>query len=222
MSSVLKTDERRATNINDETLSGNQRIELYEQLKQREHNWWQARQQLSLLKERQMFWFGDNSFMMWLLWQLVSYVVVAMVLMLLSRLLNMSLPLWQYITLFAIQTLIFIVMLGFKGRFANYLQNKINRVDVLREEALNEMTILAADSLYRDVHSMAPISLQQIYEYYDSEFHLASLHRLLQREVVAGRLMLGQPQIEAEILPLELADDDLKEHAKEMVYKSVL
>ncbi|WP_296236421.1 hypothetical protein [Psychrobacter sp. UBA5136] len=222
MSSVLKTDERGATDINEQQFDGNQRAELYEQLIQREHSWWQTRQQLILLKERQMFWFGDNSLMMWLLWQLVSYVVVALILMLLSRLLNMSLPLWQYITLFAIQTLIFIVMLGFKGRFANHLQSKINQADVLREEVLNEMTILAADTLYRDVHAKAPISLQQIYEYYDAEFHLASLQRLLQKEVDAGRLMLGQRQLEAEILPLELADDELKEHASEMIYKSVI
>ena len=222
MSSVLKTNERGAKDITVQHFDGSQRVELYEQLKQREQNWWQARQQLTLLKERQMFWFGDNSFMMWLLWQLVSYVVVAMILMLLSKLLNMSLPLWQYMSLFAIQTLIFIGMLSFKGRIANHLQNKINQADVLREEALNEMTILATDSLYLDVHAKAPISLQQIYEYYDAEFHLASLHRLLQREVEAGRLMLGQQQIGAEVLPLELADEELKDHASEMVYKSML
>ena len=222
MSSVLKTNERGAKDITVQHFDGSQRVELYEQLKQREQNWWQARQQLTLLKERQMFWFGDNSFMMWLLWQLVSYVVVAMILMLLSKLLNMSLPLWQYMSLFAIQTLIFIGMLSFKGRIANHLRNKINQADVLREEALNEMTILATDSLYLDVHAKAPISLQQIYEYYDAEFHLASLHRLLQREVEAGRLMLGQQQIGAEVLPLELADEELKDHASEMVYKSVL
>lgn len=221
MSSVLKTDKRGAKDINVQQFEGGPRIELYEQLKQREHNWWQARQQLTLLKERQMFWFGDNSLMMWLLWQLVSYVVVAMVLMLLSKLLDISLPLWQYMGLFVIQTLIFIVMLGFKGRIATHLQNEINQADVLREEALNEMTILAADTLFTDVHAKA-ISLQQIYEYYDGEFHLASLHRLLQREVDAGRLMLGQQQVEAEILPLELADEELKELASEMVYKSVL
>ena len=222
MSSVLKTNESGAKDITVQHFDGSQRVELYEQLKQREQNWWQARQQLTLLKERQMFWFGDNSFMMWLLWQLVSYVVVAMILMLLSKLLNMSLPLWQYMSLFAIQTLIFIGMLSFKGRIANHLQNKINQADVLREEALNEMTILATDSLYLDVHAKAPISLQQIYEYYDAEFHLASLHRLLQREVEAGRLMLGQQQIGAEVLPLELADEELKDHASEMVYKSML
>lgn len=222
MSSVLKTDERGTTDINEQQFDGNQRAELYEQLIQREHSWWQTRQQLTLLKERQMFWFGDNSLMMWLLWQLVSYVVVALILMLLSRLLNMSLPLWQYITLFAIQTLIFIVMLGFKGRFSNHLQSKINQADVLREETLNEMTILAADTLYRDVHAKAPISLQQIYEYYDAEFHLASLQRLLQKEVDAGRLMLGQRQLEAEVLPLELADEELRELASEMIYKSAL
>jgi len=145
-----------------------------------------------------------------------------MVLMLLSKLLDISLPLWQYIGLFAIQTLIFIGMLYFKGRFANHLQSKINQADVLREELLNEMTILAADSLYRDVHAKAPISLRQIYEYYDGKFRLASLQRLLQKEVEAGRLILGQQQLKAQTLPLELADDELKENASEIIYKSVL
>ena len=222
MSSVLQTDERSAKDINDKGFDGNPRAELYAQLKQREHVWWQARQQLTLLKERQMFWFGDNSFMMWLLWQLVSYVIVAMILMLLSKLLDISLPLWQYIGLFAIQTLIFIGMLYFKGRFASHLQSKINQADVLREELLNEMTILAADSLYRDVHAKAPISLRQIYEYYDGKFRLASLQRLLQKEVEAGRLILGQQQLKAQTLPLELADDELKENASEIIYKSIL
>ena len=63
MFSVLKTDERGAKDINVQQFEGSQRVELYEQLKQCEHNWWQARQQLALLKERQMFWFGGNSFM---------------------------------------------------------------------------------------------------------------------------------------------------------------
>ena len=222
MSSMLKTDSLDAKDINEKYFDNHESLDVYKQLKQREQTWWKSRQQLTLLRERQMFWFGDNSFMMWLLWQLVSYVVVAMVLMLLSKLSNISLPLWQYMGLFAVQTLIFIVMLGFKGRMATHLQNKINQVDVLREEALNEMTILAADTLYNDVHAKAPISLQQIFEYYDGEFHLASLHRLLQKEVDAGRLMLGQQQVEAEILPLELADEELKEMARDMVYKSVL
>ena len=142
--------------------------------------------------------------------------------MLLSKLSNISLPLWQYMGLFAVQTLIFIAMLYFKGRFANHLQSKINQADVLREELLNEMTILAVDSLYRDVHAKAPISLRQIYEYYDGKFRLASLQRLLQKEVEAGRLILGQQQLKAQTLPLELADDELKEMARDMVYKSVL
>ena len=60
MSSVLQTDERSAKDINDKGFDGNQRAELYAQLKQREHVWWQARQQLTLLKERQMSWFGDD------------------------------------------------------------------------------------------------------------------------------------------------------------------
>ena len=222
MSSMLETDSLGAMDIKERYFDNQQDLDVYERLKQLEQAWWKTRKQLILLKERQMFWFGDNSFMMWLLWQFVSYIVVAMVLMLLSKLLDVSLPLWQYISLFVIQTLIFVVMFSIKGRIARYLADKINREDLSREEMLNEMTILAADSLYRDVHARAPISLKQIYRYYDAQFRLASLHRLLQNEIDAGRLMYGEQKVDAGILPLELADDALKEYARGIIYKSLI
>ena len=222
MSSMLETDSLGAMDIKERYFDNQQDLDVYERLKQLEQAWWKTRKQLILLKERQMFWFGDNSFMMWLLWQFVSYIVVAMVLMLLSKLLDVSLPLWQYIALFVIQTLIFVVMFSLKGRIARYLADKINREDLSREEMLNEMTILAADSLYRDVHARAPISLKQIYRYYDAQFRLASLHRLLQNEIDAGRLMYGEQKVDAGILPLELADDALKEYARGIIYKSLI
>ena len=222
MSSMLETDSLGAMDINERYFDNEQDLDVYERLKQLEQAWWKTRKQLILLKERQMFWFGDNSFMMWLLWQFVSYIVVAMVLMLLSKLLDVSLPLWQYIALFVIQTLIFVVMFSLKGRIGRYLADKINREDLSREEMLNEMTILAADSLYRDVHARAPISLKQIYRYYDAQFRLASLHRLLQNEIDAGRLMYGEQKVDAGILPLELADDALKEYARGIIYKSLI
>ena len=222
MSSMLETGNLGANDIDERYFDNQQDLDVYERLKQLEQAWWKTRKQLILLKERQMFWFGDNSFMMWLLWQFVSYIVVAMVLMLLSKLLDVSLPLWQYIALFVIQTLIFVVMFSLKGRIARYLADKINREDLSREEMLNEMTILAADSLYRDVHARAPISLKQIYRYYDAQFRLASLHRLLQNEIDAGRLMYGEQKVDAGILPLELADDALKEYARGIIYKSLI
>lgn len=222
MSSMLETDSLGAMDIKERYFDNQQDLDVYERLKQLEQAWWKTRKQLILLKERQMFWFGDNSFMMWLLWQFVSYIVVAMVLMLLSKLLDVSLPLWQYIALFVIQTLIFVVMFSIKGRIARYLADKINREDLSREEMLNEMTILAADSLYRDVHARAPISLKQIYRYYDAQFRLASLHRLLQNEIDAGRLMYGEQKVDAGILPLELADDALREYARGIIYKSLI
>ena len=222
MSSMLKTDNLSINDINEKYFDNRQDLEVYEQLKQREQAWWKARQKLILLKERQMFWFGDNSFMMWLLWQFVSYIVVAMVLMILSRVLDISLPLWQYVALFGIQTLIFIVMFSFKDRLAQHLGREIHQEDLSSEEMLNEMTILATDSLYRDVHAKAPISLKEIYKYYDAQFHMASLHRLLEKEVDAGRLMYGEQKVEAGILPLELADDALKEYARALIYKSLI
>lgn len=223
MPSVSKTEDIDAKNITDDTVDSNQHhTRLYELLKQREQYWWQARQQLLIHKERKVVWYGENSLMMWLLWQLVSYVVVAMVLMLLSNLFNIVLPLWQYIALFVLQTAIFIIMLGAKGRSARKLQRKIDKDEMVREEAFNEMVILAEDSLFRDVHANAPISLRQIYDYFDGEFHLASLHGLLQKEVDAGRLMLTQQQLDAKILPPDFADNELDEHASEMIYKSMV
>ena len=222
MSSMLETDSLGAMDIKERYFDNQQDLGVYEKLQQLEQAWWKTHKHLILLKERQMFWFGDNSFMMWLLWQFVSYIVVAMVLMLLSKLLDVSLPLWQYVALFVIQTLIFVVMFSIKGRIARYLADKINREDLSREEMLNEMTILAADSLYRDVHARAPISLKQIYRFYDAQFRLASLHRLLQNEIDAGRLMYGEQKVDAGILPLQLADDALKEYARGIIYKSLI
>ena len=222
MSSVLNNDQLHAKDINNDVDNSVTRVKLYELLQEREQCWWQTRQNLINLKERQVFWYGENSLMMWLMWQLVSYVLVAMTLMLLSRFLDLSLPLWQYVGLFVIQTAIFVVILMSKGRLANKLQQKIDNDELLREQTLNEMAILAEDCLYPDVHAKSPISLEQMYEALDGRFHLASLQCLLQKEVDAGRLILTQTQVEAEVLPLDLADDELKEHAREMVYKSTL
>lgn len=222
-----------AEDVNNENSSANtirnlyvddsqQRMKLYGLLQQREQCWWQARQQLISRKERKMVWYGENSLMMWLLWQLVGYVIVAMALMLLNNLLDISLTLWQYFALFVLQTVIFIFMLAAKGRTASILQRKIDKDEMVREETFNEMAILAEDSLYPDVHANSPVSLKQLYEYFDGRFHLATLHCLLQKEVDAGRLMLGKQQIDAKILPPDLADDELDEHASEMIYKSTL
>lgn len=223
MPSVSKTEDLDAKSINNNNVDSHQHhTRLYELLKQREQYWWQARQQLLIHKERKMVWYSENSLMMWLLWQLVGYVFVAMVLMLLSNLLNIVLPLWQYIALFILQTAIFVFMLMAKGRTANKLQRKIDKDEMVSEEAFNEMVILAEDSLFPDVHANAPISLRELHDYFDGEFHLASLHGLLQKEVDAGRLLLTQQLLDAKILPPDLADDELDEHASEMIYKSVI
>lgn len=208
-----------STNVKD---NKEQCANLCKQLSRREEQWWQARQRLISLEERRMFWFGDNSLIMWLLWQLVSYVVVAILLMLFGKLSDTSLLLWHYMAVFSVQTLLFIGMFACKGRLANYLQNSIDNADLTREQALNEMYILASDSILPDIHANAPISLQTIHERYNSQLRLASLQRLLQKEIDAGRLILSQYQIEAELLPPELADDELSPHAAEMIYKSLV
>lgn len=227
MSSISKTNDFNAKDINNDKLDnhlGNpvQNAELYELLKEREQCWWQARQQLIQHRERKVFWYGENSLIMWLLWQLVGYVIVAIVVMLLSNMLDVALPLWQYMALFVLQTVIFVVTFAAKGRLANRLQRNIEQDELLREQALGEMLVLAEDSLYPDVHAKSPISLRELYDYLDGEFHLASLECLLQKEVDAGRLILSQQQIDVEVLPPVLADDSLNEHASEMIYKSTL
>lgn len=223
MPSMLKTENNRTkSNRTAFVENSQQHIKLYRLLKQREQRWWRARQQLISCNERKMVWYGENSLMIWLLWQLVGYVIMAMVLMLLNNLLDISLILWQYMALFILQTVIFVVMLAAQGRMKSALQHKIDKAEVVREEALNEMVILAKDSLYPDVHSKSPISLRQLYEYFDGRFHLTTLHYLLQKEVDAGRLTLGTQEMDAKILPLDLADDELDEHASEMIYKSTL
>lgn len=196
--------------------------QFYEQLRRYEQQWWQARQRLVVLKERQMFWYGDSSFMMWLLWQLVSYVVVALVLMLFNQVLALHFSLWQYAAVFVAQTLIFVVMLACKGRLAKQMQKKICQASLTCEQVLNQMVTLANNSIYPDIHAASPLSLQAIYERYESQLRLASLQHLIQKEVDAGRLMLKQCKLETHILPLELADEELKTHAGKMIYKSML
>lgn len=218
---ILNATTNNVDNANDSN-NNVQHTGFCEQLKQREQQWWQARQRLIALEERRMFWFGDNSLIMWLMWQLVSYVVVAIMLMLFSKLLNVQLYLWQYMTVFGIQTLLFVVMLASRGRLANHVQNNIDNADFVREQALNEMYILASDIILPAIHASAPISLQTIHERYKSHLKLASLQRLLQKEVDAGRLILGQHQIESEVLPPELADEALSPYADKMIYKSLV
>ncbi len=208
-------------NTSNSTHDLNHNYKVCEQLQNREQQWWQARQRLIELKERQVFWFGDNSMMMWILWQLVSYVIVALLLMLASKMLNLSLSLEQYLIVFALQTLIYVGALIFKSHLAKRLQNKIHRAELKREESLNEMVILASDSLFPDVHAAAPISLQSIYEQRDRQIRLVSLHTLLNSEINAGRLVLQQ-KTQANLLPLELAEDELNHLADEMIYRSTV
>jgi len=223
MSSALNNDDLIAKDINNKNLDDSlQRSKLYKLLKEREQCWWQARQQLIDRQEKKVFWFGENSLIMWLLWQLVGYVVVAMALMLLNNMLNISLTLWQYISLFVLQTLIFVATFAAKGQLANKLQRKIDNDELMREEALNEMIILAEDSLYPDVHAKSPISLEALDDYLDGQFHLASLQCLLQKEVDAGRLIMEQQPPEVGVLPPDLADDELNEHASKITYRSTL
>lgn len=198
------------------------RPEISESLKQCEQQWWQARQHLVTLEERKMFWYGESSTIMWLLWQMVSYVVVAIIMLLLVKVLDMSLSAWHYMTVFGVQTLLFMLVFVYKSKLFNHLQSKIDLANLAREQALNEMAILAADSILPDIHAHAPLSLQQIYERYDAQFRMASLQRLLQKEVDSGRLVLEQHQIEAQVLPPELVEEGLLPEPKEMVYRSLI
>lgn len=65
-----------------------------------------------------------------------------------SKTLSFSLSIQQYVLIFALQTLVFIAALVFKGNLANLLQNKIHRAQLKREQSFNEMMVLASDSLF--------------------------------------------------------------------------
>ena len=196
--------------------------EFYKQLRHHEQQWWLSRQRLIALKERQIFWFGEKSLMMWLLWQLVSYVVVAIIVMLLNKLSIIQLSLGQYAAIFALQTLIFLIMLALKERLAKKLQINVHKEELGAAQTLNEMTILATDSFFDKVHRHSPLSLQFIHQQYASEWHVVSLYHLLQQEVNRGRLTLSQHAQKASALPLDLADDELTLHADEILYKSLI
>lgn len=198
------------------------RSKFYHQLLQREREWWQARQRLVILRQRQMLWYGDNSFMMWLLWSLISYIVVAIILMLLTNLFAIPLTLWQCASVFGLQTLFYMTLLVFKRRLATVLQQRIDKQKLLRDQAFDEMTILAGDSIFPDIHANAPISLQHIYERYGAQLRRSSLQRLLQKEVDAKRMIVGQYQTKSHVLPLGFADNELIPYASKIVYKSVI
>lgn len=206
-------------NISSSSMQGSK---VYEQLIRCEQQWWKTRQRLVILKERQLFWYGDNSLQMWLLWQLLSYIVIAIVLMMLSKLLQLHLTLWQGVIVFGLQTLFFLVMLVSKTKLSKHMQHNIDQQSLIREQALTEMNILASDSILPDIHANAPISLQHIYERYDAQLRRASLQRLLQTEVEAGRMMLGAQNLLVEILPPDFADNELIPYARKMVYTSTL
>ena len=159
---------------------------------------------------------------MWLLWQLVGYVVLAMALMLISNVLDISLTTWQYVAVFVVLTLCFVSAFALKGRLANQLQRRIDKDELVREQTFNEMIVIAEDSLYPDVHAKSPISLAQLHGYIHHQLHLVSLQRLLQKEVDAGRLVLSHLSFEMDILPPDLADAELKQHADKIIYKSTL
>ncbi|MGP4717614.1 hypothetical protein ACTXGL_13335 [Psychrobacter sp. T6-6] len=223
MSNVINNDDLIAQDTNNKNPNTDlQSTNLYKLLKEREQCWWQAREQLIERQEKKVFWFGENSLIMWLVWQLVGYVVVAMALMLLNNLLNISLTAWQYVSLFVLQTILYISAFATKGRLENKLQRKIDKDELMSEEMLNEMVILAEDSLYPDVHAKAPISLAQLDDYLKGQFHLASLQCLLQKEISAGRLIMTQTALELGVLPPDLADAELHEHADNIIYKSTL
>ncbi|MBU5616648.1 hypothetical protein KPY62_05950 [Psychrobacter sp. TAE2020] len=206
-------------NISSSSMQGSK---VYKQLIRCEQQWWKTRQRLVILKERQLFWYGDNSLKMWLLWQLLSYIVIAIVLMMLSKLLQLHLTLWQGVMVFGLQTLFFVGMLVSKTKLSKHMQHNIDQQSLIREQALTEMNILASDSILPDIHANTPISLQHIYERYDAQLRRASLQRLLQIEVEAGRMMLGAQNLLVEILPPEFADNELIPYARKMVYTSTL
>lgn len=135
---------------------------------------------------------------------------------------DIQLSLWQYSFIFALQAVIFLIMLASKGKLANKLQNSIDKTDMEREQALSEMISLATDCIFPNIHANAPISLQHIHQCYGSQLRLSSLQYMLQKEIEAGRLILGEQQTQTQMLIPEFAEDELPSYADKMIYKSLV
>lgn len=145
-----------------------------------------------------------------------------MVLMLLEKAVNLSLSIEVYLIVFALQMLIFVIMLTLKGRLGNYLQDSIHNQEIIIEQVLNEMAILASDSLFLEVHDAAPVSLQHIYERHNAQLRLTSLYRLLQHEIQAGRFDIKSTAARGRCAPSRACRWSTVLQANDMIYRSVV
>jgi hypothetical protein len=199
------------------TINGNMMDLLIDQ----EREWLMAREKVIALQSRMLFWYGDNSNILWVLSQLISYAIGTMLLMFLSRLFDWDLTLWHYVAVFIIQTAAFVIAYTSRGRLAQRLERRIAQSDQRREQSLDRLYTLATDSILRDIHAHTPLTLLDIESRYQYRLQLASLQLILQKEVEQGRLLLNHQDFTVH-LPPEFAEYELHQYAGQMIYKSML
>lgn len=207
-----------ANNINGlSTLDGT----LMNLLTAQEREWLIAREQEIALRSRMVFWFGDNSNILWLLTQMIAYAIIAMIIMFFSSAFDWDLSVWHYAAVFILDTILFVIAYSFRDRLAKRLEQRIIQSDQLREQALNKLYALARDSILPDIHAHSPLSLLAIESRYQYRLQLVSLQLILQKEIEQGRLLLNHQDFSVQ-LPPEFADYELYQFAEKMIYKSLL
>lgn len=190
-------------------------------LTNQEREWLAAREQVIALRSRMIFWYGDNSNILWLLAQMIAYAIIAMVLMFCSRAFDWNLTIWHYMAVFILDTILFIVTFSSRRRLAQHLERRIVRADQHREQALQKLYALAVETILPDIHAHSPLSLSAIENRYQYRLQLASLQLILQKEIEQGRLLLNHQDF-AVHLPPEFAEYELHQYAGQMIYKSLL
>lgn len=186
-----------------------------------EREWLAAREHVIALQSRLLFWFGDNSNILWMLAQLISYAIGITVLMFLSRVFDWDIALWHYVVVIIIQTAIFVLAYSSRGRLAHRLEQRIAESDQRRAQSLDKLYTLAVDSILPDIHAHSPLSLSAIESRYQYRLQLASLQLILQKEIENGRLLLSHQDFTVH-LPPEFADYELHQYAEQMIYKSLI
>lgn len=194
---------------------------LIEQVRVCERKWQKARARLISLEAQKVFWFGKDSNQAWLVAQLISYVVVIMSFMAAAQIFSLNWSIWDYVGVIMLQSLVFVVFYVSRRKLENHLQSRIERWRAQSELSLIELHNVANDSILPDIHAHSPLSLLAIKSRYNNQIRMASLERILRKEIDNNRMRLHAQGLEI-LLPPEFAEDELRAQANKMIYKSLL
>lgn len=191
------------------------------QLRLCERRWLKARERLISLAAQKEFWFGSQSAITWLMAQMVSYVVILMLAMLMSKLFVWPHSGWLYLWLFLAQPVFFILLYIGRAPLQSKLQSRMTKYNRLRAQALADMHLIATIEVLRDIHKHTPLSLRDIDRRYEQQIQMVSLHRILQKEVEENRMRVSSNGHDIS-LPPEFAEDQLHIDADKLIYRSLL